>query len=520
MAVTRFFSCVGVTHRPCVLIALGFCLGIVLERFIPVPVWGWPAILSAVFIGALVPYWRRKSFGILLACACVCAGAAALRSYTALADNHISRFIGLPAGGELMLKCRVVSEVENKQTARQVRVKFTAEAMELTAGGVSRRVCGRVLVTVFRAAEVAEGSELLLSGNLRAPSSFGGRGRLSYTETLSSQKIRAAFNVKKRGLCKTLNNRGVFFLPAWGRFCRWWLNEVYARYLSPGEAGLMQGLITGERSGITEHVKEIFLRSGTSHILAVSGMNVAMVAYGIFFVLSLLPVPRTVRMLAAVVLTAWYAYVAGSSSPVVRSAVMSSVFLLSYVLEREQETLNTLAIAVLAIVVVNPTQLFDVGFQLSFIGVLSLILISPLIVGLFPEGKQARFWNEYLGVSIAAFLGTTGIVAYYFGTITPVSLLANIPAVPLVALITALGAILLIFSGIPFFASVVAVALKTALNLFVGILYLFTLIPGGFFYLDMIPSLWQALMYYFLLLSLIWFTHHKVRIHPVWAIGL
>ncbi len=493
----------AVAHRPFVWIALGFSVGIVLERAAVIPVWAWPCLILTGLGAAFFPSLRGKSRGVLLLLVCAGAGAMALRSYTSVPSDHIALYLSAYSKREVQLKCRVVSEVEYQSFGVQERSSFTAEARELSERGMAHKVSGRVLVTLFRREVVPPGAEILLSGRLLPPITIPGRGRLSYKETLLSRKVSAAFNVKKKGRCDVLRKSRGPVADLLARGCRGWIQDVFSRYLSAGEAGLINGLITGERKGIAEHVKEIFLRTGTTHLLAVSGLNVAMVAFGIFFVLGMLPVPRLVKLLAAIILTGCYAAIAGGSSPVVRSAVMSAVFILGFVLEREQEALNTLAIASMAILVVTPTQLFDVGFQLSFAGVLSLVLVVPLIAGIFPEGQPGRLWNEYLGVSLAAFLGTSGIVAYYFGTITPVGLLANIPAVPLVALITALGGLLLVVSAVPALAMTVAVALKAALNLLVFILYLFTYIPGGFLYLEVIPDLWQVVLYYLILLFLI-----------------
>lgn len=482
-------------HRPLMLVALAFCAGIIIEKYAGPPLWAWPLSPGLVLAAARLRAGRRWCQAILPVVVCLCAGGMALRSYVSLPPDHVARLIGQ----EGRLSGQVVSDAAQGPD----RMSLTLEAREWTVNGQARRVSGRVLAVIFQEVAVRPGDELVLTGRLRSPSGFGaGTGRLSYTAALAGRKTLAAVNVKKTAECRVLHPGRPPFLEVWARACRAWLNSVLEHYLSPGEAGLMKGLIDGDRTGISEHVQNIFLRTGTSHILAVSGLNVAMVALGIFFVLSLLPVPRRVRLLLAVALTGWYAYIAGGSSPVVRSAVMSALFILSFALEREQDGLNTLAAASLAILVVNPTQLFDVGFQLSFIGVLSLVLIVPWLGGLFPEGGR-KWWVEYFGVSIAAFFGTAGIVLYYFGTVTPVSLLANIPAVPLVGVITAIGALLFLFAGIPFLAIPVAFALKAALNLLVYSLYLFTLIPGGFFYIDPLPGFWQVALYYSLLLAIL-----------------
>ncbi|MBF0387509.1 MAG: ComEC family competence protein [Candidatus Omnitrophica bacterium] len=495
------------SSRPCVLIALAFCGGIMLEKFSGLPLWAWPVMAGVVSSLAGLLRGRRWARVSLLFAICACAGAMALRSYVSLPADHVARFIGQ----EVQMQGRVVSDITSAPVAGRARTSFVLEAREIIVKGVRRQASGRVLVVIFRAAEVAPEDEVMLSGRIRAPSGFGASsGRLSYVDSLAGRKVLAAINVTRSAECRVLGRNTPRFWEAWARFCRNWLDGVLERYLSPGEAGLMKGLIYGERSDIPDHVKNIFLRTGTTHILAVSGLNVAMVALGIFFVLSLLPVPRLVRLVLAMAMTSWYAYVAGGSSPVVRAAVMSAVYMLSFTLEREQDGLNTLAVASLAILVVNPTQLFDIGFQLSFAGVLSLVLIVPLLGGLFPDSGR-RLWNEYLGVSIAAFFGTAGIVLYYFGTVTPVSLLANIPAVPLVGVITALGALLFVAGGLAFLAAPVALVLKAALNLLVYSLYLFTLVPGGFFYIDPLPALCQVALYYAGLGCMVWLMKPQSR---------
>ncbi|MEI6438335.1 MAG: ComEC/Rec2 family competence protein [Candidatus Omnitrophota bacterium] len=494
----------GLKHRPFVTVTLAFTAGILVGKCAGLPLW-FPAVLLMIVTAVGFRFRAHRWAGLLvLVTACLCAGMMALRSYSVLPPEHIARLLGQP----VVLKARVVSDINDGSFGGHPQMSFTVEATDVTVRDAVRRTSGRVQVTVFRSVALEPGDLVELAGVLRRPSGFGGNGRLSYVDTLAGRKVMAALNVKKEGECRVLRRDLAAFWEKGARWCREGMSTVLEHYLSPGEAGLMKGLIYGERGDIADHVKNIFLRTGTTHILAVSGMNVAMVAFGIFFLLNLTPVPRLARMLLAVMLTAWYAYVAGGSSPVVRAAVMSAVLIFSFILEREQDGLNTLAVASLAILAVNPTQLFDIGFQLSFAGVLSLMLVTPPLGGLFPETCR-KIWNEYLGVSIAAFLGTAGIILYYFGTVTPVSLLANIPAVPLVGLITALGALLFLFSPLSWLAIPAALALKAALNLLVYLLYLFTLIPGGFFYVEPLPALWQVILYYLLVLICIkaWLTN-------------
>ncbi len=500
------------TARPMVPLTIAFVAGIIVERYMLLP-WWW---LSAVMASLLLVKAFRPAMIALALVLCAACGVLAYRSYTALSFNDVSLSPAARPGRDVTLAALVRTPPERTVLfGKAVRVRFIAQAIEVNG----QKVSGRVLVDMFRAEDIRYGDVLDLSGRFGGVPSGGSRGRLSYVDTLARQKVRTAFCVKKSGRCRVIARDRGHILTAAAQANAVWLNGIFERYLSPGEAGLMNAFITGERRGIGSHVKEIFRRTGTTHIIAVSGMNIGMVAVGIFFVLALLPVPRRGRMVCAILITSWYAYVAGGSSPVVRAAVMSAIFLMSTVIEREQDSINTLSASALAILVVNPTQLFDVGFQLSFAGVSALVLIAPLLIGLWGTGEQSRLWQEYLGVSLAAFLGTSGITAYYFGTLCPVSILANIPSVPLVGVITALGGLLLVVSGIPLLGGLVALVLKAALNLLVYLLYLIALIPGGLTTLDPLPGFWSVIAYYVLLGILVWSTRRFARpVDPRWAI--
>jgi competence protein ComEC len=266
------------------------------------------------------------------------------------------------------------------------------------------------------------------------------------------------------------------------------------------------------------------------HILAISGMNIGMVAFGVFLILNLLPISRRWQMALTIVIIAFYSFMAGGNSPVVRAAVTGTVFLLGYLFEREQDMLNSLAFAALCILLFLPNQIFDVGFQLSFGSVLAIILFTPLImrpvdqVRIIAENRLWRAIAEALAVSLAAILGVSGMIAYYFQIVTPVALIANLPVIPLVGIATAIGGGLLVFGLlVPPVAPLFAVCAKVTLNLMVLILYVFGLIPGGSFYVPLI-SFGQVLIYYVVVMGLYigvrFLVHNQARIWLAWQLGL
>jgi len=122
---------------------------------------------------------------------------------------------------------------------------------------------------------------------------------------------------------------------------------------------------------------------------------------------------------------------------------MAGLFLLGFLLKREYDVYNSLGISALCILILNPRQLFDVGFQLSFLSVLSIVYIYPKLKSLLRldslKIKYIRFFTHGLLVSFSAWLGTMGLVAYYFKIFSPVTVLANLFIVPLATFITLCG---------------------------------------------------------------------------------
>ncbi len=193
-----------------------------------------------------------------------------------------------------------------------------------------------------------------------------------------------------------------------------------------------------------------------------SGFNVGIVSFIIILFLKLIRLPRKIRFAIAIPCLVIYCLMTGASTPVVRATVMAIVFMLGFLAKREPDIYNSLSVAWLFILVSNPTQLFDIGFQLSFSSVIAIVYLYPRIKSnLRIESfkiKYLRFLLEGCLVSFSAWLGTMGFIAYYFKIFSPVTVLANIFIVPLATLITLCGFSLIVMSLIflplaPFFAS-------------------------------------------------------------------
>jgi competence protein ComEC len=442
----------------------------------------------------------------------------------------VSLAAGKFRGKAVTVKGVVDSDIQSRALGRGLKTSFALRVVEVCVGQRCQPKTGLVMANLFEKADLRYGDEVILNGKLHKPLEFSTRGRLTYRSYLARQRIYLMLSVKKgNGVAVLARGRGNRLVAAALRV-REKLNAVFDRYLSPAESGLMQALITGERHDVPPHVREIYFRTGTVHILAISGMNIGMVAFGVFLLLKLLPLSRRWQMSLTIAIIAFYSFMAGGNAPVVRAAVTGTVFLLAYLFEREQDILNSLAFAALCILLFLPNQLFDVGFQLSFGSVLAIMLFSPLIMRVVErvqgirDNRFLRAVAESLAVSLAAMIGVSGLIAYYFQIVTPVSIVANLPVIPLVGVVTAIGGGLILFGPfLPPVAMLFAVCAKVTLNLMVLILYWFSLIPGGSINIPTFNLMRLILYYAVVVVIYVLFRgliHNQGRIWQAWQLGL
>ncbi len=518
------------TNRPFIYIVLAFILGIIMEFACRFSAFALVVAFVLLMVLALClvrwPKWATSMFLLSV----VILAAFDYKDWITLPRDHVYLSAGKYRGQAVTVHGVVASDIQTRALGRGTKTSFSLEVQQVCTAKDCMKKSGQVMVNMFEKVSLRYGDEIALVGKLHRPLDYSTRGRLSYPSYLARQKIYLMLTVKKGGGVTTKAREKGNAVVAFALRCRARLNGIFDRYLSPAESGLMQALITGERKDVPAHVREIFFRTGTVHILSISGMNIGMVAFGVFLILNLLPIGRKVQMALTVMIIAFYSFMAGGNSPVVRAAVTGTVFLLGFLIEREQDMLNSLSFAALCIMVFNPNQLFDVGFQLSFGSVLSIILLTPIILrplehaGPFAQNRFLRWIAEAMAVSLAAIIGVSGLIAYYFLIVTPVAIFANPPVIPLVGIATALGCGLLVFGLLlPPLAPLFAVCSKVSLNLMALILYWFSQVPAGSFFIKEF-SLLQVVIYYsflvgfYIVIRLL--IRYQARIWVAWQLGI
>jgi competence protein ComEC len=234
-------------------------------------------------------------------------------------------------------------------------------------------------------------------------------------------------------------------------------------------------LLFGEKTELSKEISTNYTQAGIIHILAISGLHIALI-YGIVLWLTK-PLLRFKKgklyiFLISICILWFYAILAGFSASIVRAAVMFSVVTFAKMINRQSNIYNSLAVSALLLLVFNPNYLFDVGFQLSFAAVLSIVIFQPL-VRKYSYSKHLIILKikELLLISLVAQVGVLPLILYYFGQFPLLFLLANLITIPLSSLILILGLALIPFNIL---LPKVAVYLSVLVNFLIELMNAFT----------------------------------------------
>ncbi|WP_246386699.1 ComEC/Rec2 family competence protein [Rufibacter quisquiliarum] len=243
------------------------------------------------------------------------------------------------------------------------------------------------------------------------------------------------------------------------------MEEAFATYLpQKRELAIAQALVLGVKDNLDPSLRNTYSRTGTMHVLAVSGLHVGTFYALLFFLLKPLRTRRKGRVVVglALILFLWfYAYLTGLAPSVLRAVTMFTIVEAGMLLNRKASVLNSLSVAAMVLLALEPNLLFDVGFQLSFSAVAGIVLLQPLLTRVWEPGNRVvRFFWQLGTVSVAAQVATAPLGFYYFHQFPLYFGVTNLFAVPLATGALWVGIFLLLLSPVPGLATWVAKVLQ------------------------------------------------------------
>ena len=468
-------------YRPLVPAALAFAVGIALREYAALPRGtGWGAALVAILafplaraIGAR--HVATAALGILL----VAAGWMRLDMAAGpLPASHVARFAraqpvlakvrgtiarepqgytmpGLPLSGD--------STWLSKPVTRQ---RFLLDVAEAHVDDRWVAACGRLRVTVFepergQGATLQCGDRVVVTGSLRRPRPPTNPGQFDFAAVLRRRGIHAVMGAARDMVHVEARGLGPWPLGL-AEHARRAMRDVLSDSLRHRKeaAALLAATLLGERDELDDELEESFRRSGTAHLLAISGLHVGILAWVIWRLTGLAGLGRRTSGLIVLVAVVLYALVTGLTPSVSRAAIVTVALVVAMLGRRQLDPLHATALAALVVLVLRPFDLFQAGFQLSFAAVVGILCVcEELKVALRPvprleerlltldamtRWQRTRLWLRRkavpaVAVSLAAWLGVLPLIAHYFNMFSPVTVLANLLAVPCLVAVVVFG---------------------------------------------------------------------------------
>ena len=351
--------------------------------------------------------------------------------------------------------------------------------------------------------EIMSGDVLLLHTKIEQPLNAGNPSEFDFAKWLQRQHISgSAFCFASQWKKSNIPAADLSFKI---RLLRWrdGLVRQYADYFEGRELGVLAAMTLGDKSHLDATTRDVFSHTGVSHVLALSGFHLSV----LFSIYQLLVLSFCRRRWLYVVMSMFgicglwiFAFLAGLPLSLVRAAVMFSIVQLMGCFRRDSFSINNLALAAILLLLFSPQSLFDVGFQLSFISVFSIILFAksfprPAFLQRVPP---AGWCYDLFVVSLCAQLGTAPLVAYYFHTFPLYGWMSNFVAVPLAYVILGVG---MLFFLLPFARDILVICLGGSLRIMDVALSALSEMPGAV--LELYPTLLTVALMYFLLFLVI-----------------
>lgn len=453
---------------------------------------------------------------LVLAAALFLGSARYAASQFVLSPSSLSAYNDL--SGKVVVTGAVLSQPKQTDccTRLKVRVDWLSPADPEKPGSLppeGRKVDGLVVVSAAYDPSIAYGDRVRVTGRLSTPSEDE---EFSYKAYLARKGV---FSVISYAVVQVVQTGGGNpLLAGIYRFQQAAL-AVVDRLYQPPESSFMAGVLLGDVSTMPQTLVETFQKTGTAHILAVSGFNMTIVA-GMFSLLFTRLLGRRKGALVALLGIVLYTLLTGASASVLRAAIMGGLALLAGQLGRRQNGFNTLAFTATLMALLDPNVLWDVGFQLSFSATLGLVVYGDRFVQAFqvflqrwlPANTAQRataLAGDYVLLTLAAQVTSLPVILFHYQRFSLVSFMANPLALPPQPAIMTLGGLsaLLGMIWLPL-GQPVAILVQPLVTYTLKVLEGLSALPGGQWILPPVPLVLVGL-YYLLLLG---FTYGRVRI--------
>ena len=432
-------------HRPIIPLLLAFMAGILIGRFFP----GGGVLTGLIGVAALIrlfrSLWQKRP-----------AAVAPLVLIGALGHLAVSPFIFPvfpPSTARPYIDenpCRLSGIIVDPPLKEAFRIKCRLGDLEILPDehrvDEPVRPPGYILLNIYGTApSLHSGDRVFVTGGIRPLKNFNNPGGFDYRQYMAYNAVWGSVYG---------SGRMIEILPAGSPGLQSYISnfresvDLAIGSVSEGDSrAVLSALIVGKKDRISPRLQEAFSSAGASHLLAISGLHIGIVASFAFILFRWL-LGRSEYLLRHARVRKWaalaalcpviaYGLISGMSPSTQRAVLMVAVFLAAFVFERESDSANTLGAAALAILAVSPPALFNISFQLSFAAVGTILYGLYLFPWLRASGQKPleRIWKTivaFMAISFFAIVGTMPLVMHYFNQVSVIGVVSNLVLIPLI----------------------------------------------------------------------------------------
>jgi len=377
--------------------------------------------------------------------------------------------------------------------------KYIILADNINLDNKSYIVKEKLVLTIVGETNIKVGERITFNGILEEPKKNTNPKMFNYKLHLLSHKIHTTSIIKDYSILKIESQELPWYLRVKLMFMEK-VDKTFDDYLSIENSLLMKSIVLGDYSYLDGNIAEKYRELGLSHIMAISGLHIGIISMFLIRLMGYAGLDRRINYSITILVIWIYGYFVDFPPSVIRSNIMFTILFCSKITAEKFDSINTLLFSMFVVLIWNPFWLFNIGFQLSFMVTLSIIILTPAIKNKFYPYKNSII-NSLSGI-IAAQLGSLPIIAYYFNTISLVSIFANLVVVPVLSLC-------LILSFLLIFLSVISEVLASSLGIILNfLLYIQNIVTDFIQSLPFVsmkvvsPKFINILLYYFIILCI------------------
>jgi competence protein ComEC len=328
------------------------------------------------------------------------------------------------------------------------------------------------------------GREIYFKGKIERIKNYGNPGEFDYVKFMASKGIFFQVWVKDSDIVfSDFDSSRVRFILLLNKIRKSVLTQIEKYIKNNDSKALVLAFVTGDRTLISDEMRDAYVHAGVVHILSVSGLHIGIIFMVFNFLLKSFNQNQKLKIIKTllIILVVWfYALISGLSSSVTRSAVMFTLISIGQTFRRDISFYNIMAASAFIMLLFNPLQLFDIGFQLSYLAVLGIVYFQPRLSLLFCfSSKIGNYIYQLLIVSFAAQLATFPLIVFYFNQFSVYFWLANLFVIPLTFVLMVLIVVFMITSFIPLFGNLLGILNSAVAWILNKIVLLVDNLPGS-----------------------------------------